>query len=217
MKLAVFRIDIVYIIRSNESDVMFFRQATKRAIDLLLFRKSMILNLQEEIISAKDAAVLTHQRIGKLHVPTQNRLRYLSCHTGRQGNQPFMEAPKKLLIDARLIIISLDVGEGYELNQIAIAAFIFCKQNQMIVSRAVYLGTLLPLTRGKVDLTTDDGMNALRLGLLIKCNSSIHNTVIGHGDRIHAEFLRPTYKLFNAACTIQQAVLCMYMQMRKGH
>ena len=73
----------------------------------------MILNLQEKIILAKDIPILAYKLIGKFHISTQDGLWYLARHTGGQGDQPVMKAMEQLLVNTGLIIISLDVGEGY--------------------------------------------------------------------------------------------------------
>ena len=87
----------------------------------------------------------------------------------------------------------------------------------MVVACAIHLCALLPHTRREIDLTTDDGMDALRLCFLIESNGAVHNAVIGHSDRIHAELLRASNKFLDAARTVEQTVLCMHMQMCKGH
>ena len=87
----------------------------------------------------------------------------------------------------------------------------------MIISCPIHLCTFLPLTWSEIDLTSNDRMNPLSLCLFIESDCTVHNTVIGHGDCIHAELFGSSHKIFDAARSIQQTILCMYMQMRKGH
>ena len=87
----------------------------------------------------------------------------------------------------------------------------------MIVTCAVYLCALLPHPRCKINLTADDRMNILCLGLLVEPNRAVHDAMVGHSNRIHPEFLRAPHELLDAARTIQQTVLCMYMQVGKRH
>ena len=217
MKLAVICMDIVHIICCNEPDAMSFRYITQHTVDRLFLGQSVILYFEKEMILPEYRHILTNQGICPHIVPAQNRLWNLPCNTGRERNDPFMVLSQKFFINTWFIIISLDVSEGYELNQIAVAGFVLGKENQMIVSGTIHLCTFLALPRGKIDLTADDGMNALRLCLLIKPDSTIHHAVIGHSDRIHPELFRAPDQFFDAARTIKQAVFRMHMQVGKGH
>ena len=87
----------------------------------------------------------------------------------------------------------------------------------MIVSGSVHLRTFLSHARCQIDLTADDRVNPLRLCLLIESDSTIHDTVIGDGNRIHPKFLCASDQLLDTACAIKQTVFRMHMQMGKGH
>ena len=87
----------------------------------------------------------------------------------------------------------------------------------MIVACTIHLRTFLPMPRCKIDLASNDGMNALCLCFLIKSDSAVHHTVISNGNRIHPEFFRTSDELLDSAGSVEQTVLGMHMQMGKGH
>ena len=87
----------------------------------------------------------------------------------------------------------------------------------MIVSGSVHLRTFLSHARCQIDLTADDRVNPLRLCLLIESDRTIHDTVIGDGNRIHPKFLCASDQLLDTARAVQQTVFRMHMQMSKGH
>ena len=87
----------------------------------------------------------------------------------------------------------------------------------MIIACSVHLGTFLPHPRRKIDLTADDGVNTLGLCLLIKSYGTVHNAVVGNGDRIHPKFLRAPDEFLDPTRAIQQTILRMHVEMGKGH
>ena len=113
MKLAVACMDIVDIVRRNKSDIVFFCKITQCAIDRLFLGQPVILYLEKEVLLPKDFHVFTHEFICLLHILPQNRLRDLPRHTGRERNNSLVVFPQELLVHTRLIIISLDICEGY--------------------------------------------------------------------------------------------------------
>ena len=60
-------------------------------------------------------------------------------------------------------------------------------------------------------------MNALFFCLFIKINDAEHDTMIRDRYTIHAELFDSCNQLFNFIRAIQQAILCMDMQMCKIH
>ena len=113
MKFAVIRMNIVHIICSNKSDIVFFCKLTQSTVDGLFLGQTVILNLQKKIILPKDLHILCNQSLCPLVVPAQDCLWNLPCHTCRERNNPLMVLTKKFFVNTRLIIISLDICEGY--------------------------------------------------------------------------------------------------------
>ena len=113
MKFAVISMDIVYIICSNKPDIVFFCKLTQNTVDCLFLGQSVILNLEKKIILPKDLHILCDQSLCPLAVPAQDCLWNLPCHTGGEGDESIMVLTKKFFVNTRLIIISLDICEGY--------------------------------------------------------------------------------------------------------
>ena len=107
MKLTVICMDIVHIIRCNQTNIVTLRHLTERTVDRLFLGEPVILYLEEEVLLTKNLDILTKQSLCLLVIPAQDRLRYLSCHTGRERNDSLMIFSQELLINARLIVISL--------------------------------------------------------------------------------------------------------------
>lgn len=124
---------------------------------------------------------------------------------------------QEVLVDARLVVHALDVGQRDELDEIAIARLVLREQDQMVVADAIDLAVFLARARGHVDLAADDGLHALLLCLFIEVDDAVHGAVVGDGDAVHAERFRRLDEFLDAARTVEQAELRVDMEMGKRH
>ena len=217
VRLRVLLMHIVDVVRRHESDAELLRQLDDACKRCLFIGDSMVLNLKEEVLSSKDVDVLLDELFRALSLAAQDRLRNLARHAGAEAYKSLMVLAQDVLVDARLIVHSLCIGERDEFHEASIAFIILRKKNQMIVARAAHLGAVKARLRRKIRLAADDGTDSLLLRFLIKINDAVHRPVIGDRDGIHAKFLRACDKLGDAARTVEKAVTCMNVQMRKGN
>ena len=70
---------------------------------------------------------------------------------------------------------------------------------------------------GHIDLAAQDGLDALRPGLLIEIYHAEHGAVVRNGRRRHAQLLHPGHVLLNLVGAVQKAVFRMCVQMCKWH
>ena len=96
-----------------------------------------------------------------------------------------MMLPQKLFVYTWFIIIPFDICTGYKAYEIAVPHLIFCQKNQMVIAYAIDFGALMSASGCKIDLTADDGADSLLLRLLIKCNRTVHCTMVCYGNRVH--------------------------------
>ena len=68
---------------------------------------------------------------------------------------------------------------------------------------------------GHIHLTADDGLDASLFCSLIKLHAAVHHAVVGAGNGGLSALFYTIHQLVNAAGTIQQAVLCVDVQMDK--
>ena len=217
VRLRVLFMHIVDVVRRHESDAELLRQLNDTRECCLFIGDSMVLNLKEEILSSKDVDILLDELFRALALTTQDRLRDLSRHAGAEADEALMILAQDVLVDARLVVHALCIGERDEFHQASISFLILRKKNQMIVARAAHLGAVKARLRCKIRLTADDRTNSLLLCFLIKVNDTVHRPVIGDRDGIHAKLLRACDKLGNAARAVEKAVACMNVQMCKGN
>ena len=65
---------------------------------------------------------------------------------------------QEFLVDARLVVITLEMGLGDELNQVAITGLVFREQDEMIIDIASAAAgfLLMPAAGGDIDFAADD-------------------------------------------------------------
>ena len=69
----------------------------------------------------------------------------------------------------------------------------------------------------QIDLAAAKGLYAALLGCRIKVVGSAHIAVVGHSNRGHSKFLNASHELIYAAAAVQEAVVCMQMQVYEIH
>ena len=217
VRLRVLLMHIVDVVRRHESDAKLLRQLYDARECRLFIGNSMILNLKEEVLSSKDADILLDELFRALSLAAQDRLRNLARHAGAEAYKSLMVLAQDVLVDARLVVHALRIGERDEFHEASIAFIILRKKNQMIVARAAHLRAVKARFRRKIRLTADDRTDSLLLRFLIEINDTVHRPVIGDRDGIHAKLLRACDKLGNAARAVEKAVACMNVQMCKGN
>ena len=217
MKFTVLTMDIVKVIGGNQSQIILLGQLQEPRISKLLFPKSMVLNLQEKIILAENIYVFPDQGIGLFHIPCDDSPGNFPCHAGTEADKPFVIFSKQFLVNPRLVIQALTMGQRNQLHQIAITLLVFRQKNQMVVFDTIYLFTILTCTWCQIYLTTYNRLYALLFGFFVEVNYTVHHPMVRDGYGIHAQFLGCTDKVANTAGSIQQTEFSMNMQMCKRH
>jgi hypothetical protein len=92
-------------------------------------------------------------------------------------------AREHVFIDAGLVVEAIEIAGGDELNEVAIAGFVFAEQDEGVVAVGIALDALALLS--DVDFAADDGMDAVFLGFVVELDCAEEIAVVGHGDGRH--------------------------------
>ena len=217
VELAVLAVHIVQVVRRDESDIVLLGELDEAGVGLALLRQAVVLDLEEEVLTAEDLEVFAHERVSALHIVLQDGARDLAGNAGREADDALVVLAQEVLVDARLVVHALDVGQRDELDEVAVARLVLREQDQMVVADAIDLAVLLARARGHIDLAADDGLHALLLCLFVEVDDAVHGAVVGDGDAVHAERFRRLDEFLDAARTVEQAELRVDMEMGKRH
>ena len=93
---------------------------------------------------------------------------------------------EQLLVDARLVVVAVQVGLGDERHQVAVADDVLGQQDH-VVRVGVDLGFLVGVAaRRHVGLDADDRLDPRPAAGLVELDRPVHRPVVGDGQRLHA-------------------------------
>src|SRR5689334_19459473 len=117
-----------------------------------------------------------------------------------------------ILIDPGLVIETVDVGGGGELDEIAISLLILTEQDEVVGTFGIG-GAIKPAARGDIDLAADNRFDAALFCRLVEFYRPKHVSMVSHGDGGHLKRLSPRHELVDFAGAIEQTVVSMKMKM----
>ena len=123
-----------------------------------------------------------------------------------------MISGEQFLVHPGFVVETFEVGESQQFEQISIARIVLSQENNVMVSCATKTLSAVPAAFGRhVDLTTQNGLDPKFVGFYIEFESAVHVTVISDSDGRHAKSCGGPEHVSNADCTVEKAVLAMYM------
>ena len=117
---------------------------------------------------------------------------------------------QQIVIHARLVIKALEKPGGNQLNQIPIAFFILCEQDEMV--RPLRIVSAIPVIIGRyIHFATDDGLYAVSASLVKEIRGGKKISVVGYGDGGHPAARGFGGKFADFASAVQERVVRMQM------
>jgi len=90
---------------------------------------------------------------------------------------------QQCLVDARLVVIALEVRQAGELDQVAIALQVLDEQDQVMRIAVGPSFLLVAGTSGDIDLLADDGVDPGGFRLQVKIDGAVEDAMVGERDR----------------------------------
>ena len=176
--------------------------AREHGVDARLHVEPGVLHLDVDGVLAEDLPEPVELGGGVVLAVLLERLADLPGETAGERDQPVAVRLEQLPVDARLVVVALEVAERGELDQVRVARVVGGEQRQVRVA----LRLRLPVFRD-VHLAADDRLDADLPGLLDELHRAGERPVVGQPDRGHVELSRPSSKLGNAARPVENRVL----------
>ena len=117
-------LDVVHVVRRDELQAELLRPGNQVPVNLRLLGDAMVLEFEVEVLRPKSLLepVNSLARAGQLVL--LNPIRDLARQAAGERDQPLLVKREQLLINARLVIIALQVRLGRELDQVPVADLI---------------------------------------------------------------------------------------------
>ena len=208
---------IMGVIGTYQRNARLLMHPQQRPVDDGLVGNAVILQFQVVVVLAEQIVHLQGVGLGPLVIVVQDPLGHLAGQASRQGDQTFMVFPQQIHIDAGLVVKALHIGLGHHVAQIPIARLILAQQHQVPGFAVEFMCLVKPAAAGHVDLTADNGMDALRLAGPVKVDDAVHGAVVGNGAGRLPHLPHQLRQVADAAGAVQQAIFRMHMQMYEGH
>ena len=217
---------VVEIVRRDERDV---ERAGER--DLLrehpaLIRDAVILQLHEEAIGTEDVAVPAGRFLGAAILTGEQQGGQLARQAARQADDAVGMFGEQILVHPRPVIEALQVGRGYELQQVPVARLVLREQGEVVVLLLVLTRVPFePRARRDVGLDADDRLDAGRTPGLEEPESAEHGPVIRDRHRGHAvacslredgRRVRMELRSLDPGGTVEQRVLGVDVQVNEA-
>ena len=210
LRMSVGAGQIVAIVRSDKRNAGFARELHEIAIDARLDLHSLVLHLEEEIPLAKNVAQAIRVGFRLVVFLRDERVSHFAAQAGRERNQSFAVLLKKIVIDARFVIEAIEKPGGNQLNQIAIAFFILCEQDEMVRPLRIAAAILVIIGRD-IYFAADDGFYPVSASLMKEIRGGKKISVVGNRNRRHASARRFGRQFADFASAVQERVVRVQM------
>ena len=170
------------VVRDDDRQARLGRQPQQLLVEAPLFGQSVILELEEEVVLAENVRVLPGERLRALPVVDFKGTRDLPVQAGAEPDQTLRMAGQVLAIDARLVVIAVDMGVGDEAAQVEVTGPILREQHEVV---GLGVGLALAVAHraaGDVGLHAEDWLDALREGSLVEGNRAVQGAVVGQRE-----------------------------------
>ena len=202
--------EVVDVARRDERQAGGLGGAREHGVDARLHVEPGVLHLDVDGVLAEDLPEPVELGGGVVLAVLLERLADLPGEAAGERDQAVAVRLEQLPVDARLVVVALEVAERGELDQVRVARVVGGEQRQVRVALRLRLAIL-----GDVHLAADDRLDADLPGLLDELNRPGERPVIGQPDRGHVELSRPSSKLGNAARPVENRVLGVDVKMNE--
>src|ERR1700730_11309892 len=121
------------------------------------------------------------------------------------------------LVDARFVVVPLEVRQAGKPDQVPIAFEVLDEQDQVMRIAVGPAFLLVAGTGGDVDLLADDRVDSSGLRLQVEIDRAIEHAMVGERDRRDPGLDREADHLGDPARPIEEAELRVRMEMNEAH
>ena len=130
---ACVRADVVQVVGDDQRQADLGRQAQQLLVEPALLGQAVVLELEEEAVLAEDVARTAPATLARrLPVVDLERPRDLAVEARRQADQALAVLGEVVAVDARLVVVAVEVRVGDEAAQVLVAGPVLGQQDQVV-------------------------------------------------------------------------------------
>ena len=173
--------------------------------------QALILNLKIEILFAENVGEGSGGGARGVVVVFDQAFGDFALQAAGKADQAAGMLGEKLLADARLVVKAVQRSFRRDLDQIAVAFFVFGEHQQMVVGVA-FGGGAVVVFFADVEFAADDRLHAGMFGRVDKMDCAKNIAVVGHGHGGHAELFHALAEFFDVASAVEHGIVGMQVQ-----
>ena len=190
MRLGVFRLDVVRVVGRHERQPRPPCDLDEAGANRVLVRDAVVLQLEKVVVVAEDLRVLARDRLRGVEVAAHDRLRQLTAEARGEADQTLGVLGEDLLVDARLVVVALEMRRAHELDEVAIPGVVARQQDQVAriaVDTSLAIGAR---ARRHVHLAAEDRVDLRGARRRVEVDRAVQDAVVGDRHRSLAHGLR---------------------------
>ena len=213
MGVVLLGVHVVEVVGDDQRQPRLRGEAQQLLVEAALLRDLVVLQLQVEPVLAQDVRVLAGELAGELPVVHLERLGDLAAEARGHPDETLAVLREVLAVDARLVVVAVDVGVRDEAAQVLVAGHVRGQQDQ-VEGLAVRLALLVAHgPPGDVRLDADDRLDARLRGRLVERDRAVEGAVIRDGEAVEAVPDRRVHEVGDAPQPVEQAELRVGVEM----
>ena len=211
---------VVHVVRRHQRQAQLARQRDQLLVHRPLLRQAVVLHLEIKPVLAQDLGVFAGEPPRLVVEAVLERLGHLALQARGERDQALMVFRQQRAVDARLVVVAVEVRLAHQLHQVREAAVVLRQQHQVVRLPPVHQHLLAVVARRDVDLAAQDRLDAVLARGLVEMHRAEQIAVVGDRQRHLPLLLRPlhdralvVFPPVQRAQPIQQAVLGVHVQM----
>ena len=213
----IVRLDVVHVVGGDVFGAVARAHFDQFAIQFEDLGDVVLLQFEEETVGTEDIVIPVDAAEGFFGLFLENGNGNLGGHTTRGGDQPFGVCGQEVVVNARMVVHALQLRGGGDLEQVAVARFVFREQEQV---RGLFIELCVAVfhaARRHVGFQPDDGLDPVGDGGVVEFDHPKHRAVVGDGDRGHVHLLDALRQLLDIREAVEERVVGVDVEVGEAH
>ena len=186
MRVGVFGAQVVHVAGADGRQPQLIGQLDQYRVDLVVLFEVGVLDLDVEVLLAEDLDHQIHLGPRRRLVALHDRLVDAAGQAATQCDQALRVLLQQVEIDARLVVIALEIAQGDQLDEVVVSLKILGQQRE-VRPIATARGLLCAAILDEVDLAADNRLDPGLRGGSVEIDRPCHRAVVGDRHGRHVE------------------------------